>query len=756
MKKSFFQVKTIRRYLFSYVMLFFLPLIILNAVFHFHYQKSLQDELIHNHQILLEKLQLSTEYELSKLQLISDQLTLNGFSSDIPSSAPIKGMNLIRFLSTQRNVNPFFSDIVIYYQKSGLFYSSTSSYTHKYFRLLYQDQPKAFEDLTNFFDSPGALYTAPPSIILPTSGDKQANLALVYPVSSNGLDTSALLFAFFPSAKLENLCAQYYDPASTTVLLANQEGELLSVYGNASSLVTETYRQSVHGSAPSPGHIIREIEGRKYLINCAQSDSLGWAYLTCTEIDSALSPSIVFRNQQFLFTLLIILAGGFLILLSMYFNFLPLYHLIDLASDLSIPLPKVFKNELDHIGGLLSQLATENTHLNRQLEDSQLAAKEYIISQLITGHALKREYLERSLIQTILSPQYDNYAVFTVHFSDFSPVLEDTRAGLIEEIEAFSNEKMIFLCKEDHAFNTFVCIILMNHHSAPQLSSILNAIKSSLSSFVNGNLCFGVGNTYNQMESLSQSYIEASTALDYRFIKGNNALVFFSSVEGNIEMSASAYPHALLQQLSLALSSGNTKALEESLDGIFSCISGESANLFQAKSICYDMIRMIAKALPDMQSDIEEDSVLPNIFQVSHFGTVEDILSTLRQVGYAICKRINSSYDENNQILVENIKTFIRDKGFNSDFSQEMLANHFHMAVPNLSSFYKEHTGENINDTLTRLRMDKALFLLSTTTLPINQIALNIGYDNVSSFIRRFKQIYQMPPGAWRESHSGK
>ena len=71
-----------------------------------------------------------------------------------------------------------------------------------------------------------------------------------------------------------------------------------------------------------------------------------------------------------------------------------------------------------------------------------------------------------------------------------------------------------------------------------------------------------------------------------------------------------------------------------------------------------------------------------------------------------------------------------------------------------LSAFYKEHTGENINTTVTRLRMEKAEFLLSTTALSITQIAMSTDYDNVSSFIRRFKQIYHMPPGAWRETHS--
>lgn len=757
MKKRFFQVKIIRKYFFSYLLLFFLPLIILNGIFHFHYQKSLQAELIHNQQILLEKLQLSTEYELSKLRLISSQLTLNGFSSDSPLSAPVKGMNLIRFLSTQKNVNPFLSDIAIYYKESNIFYSSTSSYTEEYFRLLFKDQPEAFQDFTAFFDSPAKLYTAPPSVLLPSTKpfQSQKNIVLVYPVTPNGLDTTSLLLFFFPSSKLENICAQYYDPASTTILMTNRDGEPLSVYGKQASAVTNAYLQFENRSVPAPSYTISNIEGRPCLVTSSHSDSLGWTYLSYTEIDSALASAIAFRNQQFLFTLLTLLAGGFLILLCMYYNFLPLYHLIDFASTLSVSLPggRAYKNDLDRIGAILNQLSSENTHLNTRLEDTKIAAKEYIISQLITGHPLKREYLELSLVQTLLSPNYNNYAVFTVRFMKSSSMLKDTKVELIKEIETFSTEDIVFFCMENHTADTFVCIVLMNHHTAPYLPSILNAMKDSLSSYINGVLSFGVGNTYDLMESLSQSYIEANTALDYRFIRGNNSIILFSSVNENVQGTSSAYPYDAIQQFASALSEGNTKTLEVSLNNIITCLSQENANLFQAKSICQDMIRIITRALPDLQGTDAENGILPNTFLISQFETVEEILSMTKQFGYNICKHINSSYDENNQILIENVKEFIREKACDSDFSQEILAAYFHIAIPNLSAFYKEHTGENINNTVTRLRMEKAQFLLSTTTLSINQIALNIGYDNVSSFIRRFKQIYHMPPGAWRESH---
>lgn len=753
MLKRFFQIKIIRRYLFSYLLLFFLPLIVLNGVFYHGYQKSLQNELIENQKVLLEKMQMSTEYELSKLRLISNQITLKGFASNVPFSDPVKGMNLIQFLATQIHVNPFLSDILIYYPESELFYSSNSSYTQEYFQLLFEDQPDLFNDLTEFFKKPGTLYTAPPSILLPSKANQQRNLTMVYPMAPNGLDATALLFFLFPSEKLENICTQYYDPVFTTILMLNEKGELLSSWGNQSTSISNSWNETKQIFPSFPQHTIQDINGQQCLITSSYSESLGWTYLSCTRIDSALASSILLRNKQFIFTLFSIVTGSFLILLCMYYNFLPLYHLIDKISSISVPLSNISKNELDRISDIVGQLSNENLRLNTRLEDTKIAAKEYVISQLITGHALKKEYLERSTVQTLLSPTFDRYTVFTIYFAQSLSLMENTRMELIGEVEAFSQEDIVFFCKEDHAVNTFVCIVLMNRHVVPQFPSILTSMKQNLAAFINGNLSFGVGNIYELMESFSQAYLEADTALDYRFILGNNTIIFFSSIKENVQGSGIAYPYDQIQQFTSALSTGNIALLEDSLNSILSYLSQENISLFQVKSICQDMIRIISKVIPDISADETDSEILPSVFLVSQFETVNDILSTIRQVGYMICKRISSSYDANSQILMEHMKTFLEEKACDPAFSQEMLASQFHMAVPNLSAFYKEHTGETINQTVTQIRMAKAQLLLSTTTLSITQIAINTGYDNVSSFIRRFKQIYHMPPGEWRETH---
>ena len=72
------------------------------------------------------------------------------------------------------------------------------------------------------------------------------------------------------------------------------------------------------------------------------------------------------------------------------------------------------------------------------------------------------------------------------------------------------------------------------------------------------------------------------------------------------------------------------------------------------------------------------------------------------------------------------------------------------MLLPNLSQFFKDKTGQNLLDYSTSLRMNRACKLLVETQLPLKELGYQVGYYNVSSFIRRFKQTQGVTPGDYR------
>jgi AraC-like DNA-binding protein len=68
------------------------------------------------------------------------------------------------------------------------------------------------------------------------------------------------------------------------------------------------------------------------------------------------------------------------------------------------------------------------------------------------------------------------------------------------------------------------------------------------------------------------------------------------------------------------------------------------------------------------------------------------------------------------------------------------------MGVPQFKQQFTDAAGMGLRRYLIKLRMDKARALLSQTDTPIIQVAALVGYDDVSSFTRRFTHYFGNPP----------
>ena len=68
-----------------------------------------------------------------------------------------------------------------------------------------------------------------------------------------------------------------------------------------------------------------------------------------------------------------------------------------------------------------------------------------------------------------------------------------------------------------------------------------------------------------------------------------------------------------------------------------------------------------------------------------------------------------------------------------------------------LSRVLKKHTGRNFRELLQQRKLQQAVYLLTNTPLPIESSLERIGYENSSSFFRRFRLRYACSPKEYRE-----
>jgi two-component system response regulator YesN len=91
------------------------------------------------------------------------------------------------------------------------------------------------------------------------------------------------------------------------------------------------------------------------------------------------------------------------------------------------------------------------------------------------------------------------------------------------------------------------------------------------------------------------------------------------------------------------------------------------------------------------------------------------------------------------------IKEYI-DKNFFFDLSLSSLADIFHIESTYLSRAFKQETGENITNYISKIRMEKAVELIKNQKIKISEAAALVGYEDYAYFNRIFKKYTGKSP----------
>jgi AraC-like DNA-binding protein len=91
-------------------------------------------------------------------------------------------------------------------------------------------------------------------------------------------------------------------------------------------------------------------------------------------------------------------------------------------------------------------------------------------------------------------------------------------------------------------------------------------------------------------------------------------------------------------------------------------------------------------------------------------------------------------------------------KHYKEDITLEQVINVAHLSRSQFSKFFKLHTGKTYIQFLNEIRIENACSLLSNTSNTIEQICYEIGFKNVSNFVRQFKKIKNQTPSKYRKS----
>jgi AraC-like DNA-binding protein len=90
---------------------------------------------------------------------------------------------------------------------------------------------------------------------------------------------------------------------------------------------------------------------------------------------------------------------------------------------------------------------------------------------------------------------------------------------------------------------------------------------------------------------------------------------------------------------------------------------------------------------------------------------------------------------------------------YHSPINRASVSHELRLNPSSLSRIFKENMGQNFNNYLNQLRMEKAELILKNYDLPVERIADQCGFTSSGYFIKAFKKYFGLTPGAFHNAN---
>lgn len=151
----------------------------------------------------------------------------------------------------------------------------------------------------------------------------------------------------------------------------------------------------------------------------------------------------------------------------------------------------------------------------------------------------------------------------------------------------------------------------------------------------------------------------------------------------------------------------------------------------------------------DSVQSFSEDSIFHLFLHKPFTGTSNQITQRLIYFGEKLFEVREQHQKNREEVLIRRVNEYIENH-LDGDLSLIALSEKMYLNPSYLSRRYKEISGENLSDVITRIRLEKAMELLKDGNMKIHLIAEKVGYLSATHFIRVFRKATGYTPQEWR------
>lgn len=254
----------------------------------------------------------------------------------------------------------------------------------------------------------------------------------------------------------------------------------------------------------------------------------------------------------------------------------------------------------------------------------------------------------------------------------------------------------------------------------------------------------GTGSIETDPLAMGASFYRATATVKAALQQGEHGAVFWQ--EAPPAVSRLVLDTALLAE---GITYGNADVALGALRELMLRIRGSHERMPLVHLMCSDILNTVIRYAQKQNLSLDKSSLCA----VAEFRSVTEFEERMTEVIADLCAqssqmRIHDSTQSRSKVI-----TFIAANYKRNDLSLKLLSDEMNMSMSKINMLLKENLGCSFVQYVSLLRLNEVKRLLRETDDSIQSIVQSVGYIDVSSFMRKFKQMEGMAPGQYRSMH---
>ncbi|TFE23328.1 response regulator [Cohnella luojiensis] len=249
----------------------------------------------------------------------------------------------------------------------------------------------------------------------------------------------------------------------------------------------------------------------------------------------------------------------------------------------------------------------------------------------------------------------------------------------------------------------------------------------------------GISDRHHVLTEIHSAYQEALSAMALGSEEDNDVAIFRSDMidqEESYQRSALVFCERIVALL-------EEDQLEVALQEIYSCF--EIKKIFQRSVEKYKLVAI--KLYLELWNH-SQPSVNVIHDKIIMCDTVPQVAEALTEY---IRKTVSATRIQDGNALISKSLEFIQNN-YHQELSLQSIADAVYLNSSYLSKLFHKETGETVTEAITKIRMKKAMDLLTESEIKTHEIASKVGFDNPAYFSHIFKKRFGLTPKEYRAS----